>query len=45
VDTRHDVTETVKLHIEIEEIQKEIIYKMGEVGETCSKETSFHISV
>lgn len=41
--TRHDVTETIKLHIELEETQKEIIYKMGEVGETRSKETGFHV--
>ena len=40
---RHDVTETIKLHTELEETQKEVIHKMGEVGETRSKETGFHV--
>jgi len=40
---RHDLTEIFKLHQEIEETQKEVIYKMGEVGETRSKETGNHV--
>ena len=40
---RHDVTEIVKLHQELEDTQKEIIYKMGEIGETRSKETGNHV--
>ena len=39
----HNMTEFVKLHTELEETQKEIIYRMGEVGETRSKETGFHV--
>lgn len=38
-----NVTEFVELHKELEETQKEIIYKLGEVGETRSKETGFHV--
>jgi response regulator RpfG family c-di-GMP phosphodiesterase len=38
-----DVTEIVELNREIEETQREIIYKMGEVGESRSKETSNHV--
>ena len=40
---RHDVTDIVKLHQEMENTQKEIIYKMGEVGESRSKETGNHV--
>jgi PAS domain S-box-containing protein len=40
---KHDITELVKLDIEIQETQKEIIYKMGEIGETRSKETGNHV--
>ncbi|WP_324171195.1 response regulator [Sulfurimonas sp.] len=39
----HNMTEFVKLHTELEETQKEIIHRMGEVGETRSKETGFHV--
>nr|WP_321266293.1 response regulator [uncultured Sulfurimonas sp.] len=39
----HNMTEFVKLHNELENTQKEIIYKMGEVGETRSKETGYHV--
>ncbi|HEU4965301.1 MAG TPA: HD domain-containing phosphohydrolase, partial [Bacilli bacterium] len=35
--------EATMLHNEIEETQKEIIFVMGEVGETRSKETGFHV--
>lgn len=40
---KNDITELVKLDIEIQETQKEIIYKMGEIGETRSKETGNHV--
>ncbi len=39
----NNVTKLVKLNIEIEETQKEIIYAMGEIGETRSKETGNHV--
>jgi len=38
-----DITEIVKLNNEIEETQREIIYAMGEIGETRSKETGNHV--
>ena len=38
-----DVTELVELHDEMEETQREIIYKMGEIGESRSQETSNHV--
>ncbi|EDZ63765.1 response regulator receiver (CheY-like & PAS domain) modulated metal dependent phosphohydrolase [Sulfurimonas gotlandica GD1] len=40
---RHDVTDIVNMHTEMENTQKEIIHKMGEVGESRSKETGFHV--
>ncbi len=40
---RHDVTEIVNIHKELENTQKEIIYKMGEVGESRSLETGNHV--
>ncbi len=40
---RHDVSQIIKLHEELENTQKEIIYKMGEIGETRSKETGNHV--
>ena len=39
----HDMTEFVNIHNEMEDTQKEIIHKMGEVGETRSKETGYHV--
>ncbi|MCK8083673.1 HD domain-containing phosphohydrolase [Vibrio sp. 1CM24A] len=38
-----DVTEVLSLHDEIIETQKEIVYTMGEIGETRSKETGDHV--
>ncbi|WP_438447872.1 HD domain-containing phosphohydrolase [Gorillibacterium sp. sgz5001074] len=35
--------ESVQLHTEIEETQKEIIFTMGEIGESRSKETGNHV--
>ena len=39
----HDITELTNLHKEIEDTQKEIVYKMGEIGESRSKETGNHV--
>ncbi|MEA1913923.1 MAG: HD domain-containing protein [Campylobacterota bacterium] len=38
-----DVTQVIELNDEIEETQREIIYTMGEIGETRSKETGNHV--
>lgn len=38
-----DISETINLNQEIENTQKEIIYTMGEIGESRSKETGFHV--
>lgn len=40
---RNDVSEIMELHVEIENTQKELIYRMGEVAESRSKETGNHI--
>ena len=40
---RNDLTELFELHKEIEDTQKEIIYRMGEIGETRSNETGHHV--
>lgn len=40
---RHDLTELFNLHKEINDTQKEMVYKMGEVGESRSKETGNHV--
>ena len=40
---RKSVTSLFELHDEIEHTQKEIIYRMGEIGETRSKETGQHV--
>ena len=39
----HDISEVTNLHKEIEDTQKEIVYKMGEIGESRSKETGYHV--
>ena len=39
----HNITELTNLHQEIEDTQKEIVYKMGEIGESRSKETGNHV--
>ena len=38
-----DITEALELNDEIEDTQREIIYAMGEIGETRSKETGNHV--
>lgn len=40
---QYDVTELLLLQEEIVETQREVIYKMGEIGETRSKETGNHV--
>lgn len=40
---RHDLTKLFELHQEVEDTQREIVYKLGEVGETRSKETGNHV--
>ncbi|PUE63557.1 response regulator [Arcobacter caeni] len=40
---RKDITEVIELHKELEETQREIIYKMGEIGESRSSETGNHV--
>lgn len=39
----HDITEIENLHDELEDTQREIIYKLGEIGETRSSETGNHV--
>jgi len=38
-----DVTKVIELNDEIEQTQREVIYAMGEIGETRSKETGNHV--
>lgn len=38
-----DISEVIALHQELLETQKEIVYAMGEIGETRSKETGDHV--
>lgn len=40
---RQDITEIINLHQELEDAQREVIYKMGEIGETRSNETGNHV--
>lgn len=40
---RQDITELINIHKEVEETQRNIIYKMGEIAETRSKETASHV--
>jgi PAS domain S-box-containing protein len=43
VSIRHDITKIITIHKELENNQKEIIYKMGEIGESRSQETGNHV--
>ena len=38
-----DITQVMELNDEIEQTQREVIYAMGEIGETRSKETGNHV--
>ncbi|MGM0534409.1 MAG: HD domain-containing phosphohydrolase, partial [Campylobacterota bacterium] len=40
---RHEVTELIGLQHEIEDTQKEVVYTMGAIGESRSKETGNHV--
>lgn len=40
---RHDITQIEKLHDELEDTQREIIYKLGELAECRSSETGQHV--
>jgi PAS domain S-box-containing protein len=40
---RHEVTELINLQQEIEDTQKEVVFTMGSIGETRSKETGNHV--
>ncbi|RXJ93415.1 regulator [Malaciobacter molluscorum] len=43
IGIRHDITEIVELHKELEDTQREIIYKLGEISESRSQETGQHV--
>ena len=43
LSVRHDITKIVNIHKELENTQKDIIYRMGEIGESRSKETGNHV--
>lgn len=43
IGIRKDITELINLHTEIEETQRELIYRIGEIGESRSKETGQHV--
>ncbi|AXX91517.1 regulator [Malaciobacter molluscorum LMG 25693] len=43
IGIRHDITEIVELHKELENTQREIIYKLGEISESRSQETGQHV--
>jgi len=40
---RSDVTEAILLHEELEQTQQEMIERIGEIGETRSRETGYHV--
>ena len=40
---RNDITSVIQLQQELERTQKDLIFKMGELGETRSMETGFHV--
>jgi len=40
---RSDITETILLHEELEKTQQDIIIRIGEIGETRSRETGYHV--
>jgi len=41
--TYHDVTELIKIQDEIEKTQADVVFTMGSIGETRSKETGNHV--
>jgi len=40
---RNDLSDVIKLHEELENTQEDLIFRMGEIGETRSQETGFHV--
>ncbi len=40
---RNDITQIITLHNELQHTQEDIIFRMGEIGETRSKETGYHV--
>jgi len=40
---RNDITEVIELHEELEKTQEDLIFRMGEIGETRSMETGAHV--
>ncbi len=40
---QYDITDVINMYKEIESTQREVIYKMGEIGESRSKETGSHV--
>ncbi|MEO1938087.1 MAG: HD domain-containing phosphohydrolase [Sulfurimonas sp.] len=40
---RNDITDVIKLHEDLEHTQEDLIFRMGEIGETRSQETGFHV--
>lgn len=43
MSVQYDISDVINVHKEIEETQREVIYKMGEIGESRSKETGYHV--
>jgi PAS domain S-box-containing protein len=43
ISVRHDITDIYDLKKEIEDTQKEVVFTMGSIGETRSKETGNHV--
>jgi PAS domain S-box-containing protein len=43
ISVRHDITDLYHLQEEIEDTQKEVVFTMGSIGETRSKETGNHV--
>jgi PAS domain S-box-containing protein len=39
----NNITQVIELHQELEETQRDVILMMGELGETRSKETGYHV--
>ncbi len=40
---RNNITDVIQLHEDLEHTQEELIFRMGEIGETRSQETGFHV--
>jgi len=40
---RNDITDVIRLHEDLERTQEDLIFRMGEIGETRSQETGYHV--